>query len=196
MAEVIRATCRGWILVAVTLLGCPSDPLLKARRLQDDGQLVAAAHAYLAVARRDPALLAAWDGAVDIQCRTRVDVAACLSVLDLELELLGTLQRHHDALASSLEARARARLLRGLVDAAQADLERAMAAAPDVGSIRAALARVALARGDRALARRRLREARDRDPRLPELEELFSTVHDEGAASDEHGFGGPEAEVP
>jgi tetratricopeptide (TPR) repeat protein len=158
---------------AMGAFGCPDDPLDEARQLEAEGALPAAGEAYLAAAKADPALLAAWDGAVRIHCRQRGDVGRCLGVLDYELELLGRVERHAAALAEALEMRARARLETGLVDPARSDLERAEQVAPERASVQAALARVALARGDKAEARTRLERARRLDPTLAELESLW-----------------------
>ncbi|MGF1511765.1 MAG: tetratricopeptide repeat protein [Myxococcota bacterium] len=194
------------VVAALNTVGCPSDPLAAARHLEHEGRLEEAAAAFVRVARSDPANLAAWDGAVRIQCETRIDVSACLNVLDLELDLLGNLHRHHDTLATSLEKRARARLEKGFVGAAAEDLERARAAAPSKASVWAALARVHLARGRLAEARGALEEARRREPRWPELEMLYRWLHAATASAaasrpeaashrQEEGFGGAPAEA-
>lgn len=161
------------LAAAAACFACPNDPLDDAKRLESEGALPAAGEAYLEAAKADPALLAAWDGAIRIFCRARSDVGRCLGVLDYELELLGRVDRHAEALADALEARARARLETGLVDAARSDLLRAEQVAPDRASVQAALARVALARGDKAAARQRLERARRIAPNLEELEELW-----------------------
>jgi len=171
-------------LVALVALGCPDDPLGQAKALEDRGETEASAAAYLAAAKADPALIAAWDGAIHGYCRVLSDVGRCLSVLDYELELLGPVPRHADALAEALEARGRARLAKGMVDAAQSDFERAEQVAPERGSVQAALARVALARGDQALAAQRLDDARKLDPGLPELEELWPLTQTASSAPD------------
>ena len=164
-------------------IGCPDDPLAEARRLEAEGAQAAAGAAYLAAAKADPALLAAWDGAIRIFCREQSDVGRCLGVLDYELELLGRVDRHAEALAEALETRARARLETGLVDAARSDLERAEQVAPERASVQAALARVALARGDKSEARARLERARRLDPALEELESLWDLTRTSTPAS-------------
>src|SRR5688572_18422737 len=103
---------KAWI--ALLLSACPSSPLAEAEALEQRGELEAAAQQYLRIAKADPANLAAWDRAIEIQCRRRIDVGACIGILDLELDLIGSLQRHHDALGEVLERRARARLDQGM----------------------------------------------------------------------------------
>lgn len=176
-------------------VGCPDDPLAKPRGLEARGEFAQAAQAYVDVARADPANLAAWDGAVRVACEVRLDVAACLKVLDFELEVLGSVQRHADALATSLERRARARLEQGMVEAAAADLRRAEAAAPERGVVHATWARLHLARGDVEAARRALEEARHRTPDLPELKGLYQLL-ESAAPSDPEGFGGATTGAP
>ena len=176
------------------LVGCPADPLEEARRLEELDPAASSA-AYLQAARADPANLAAWDAAVRLRCEERVDVARCLDVLDLELELLGTVQRHHDALSRALEKRARLRMKRGLLEAARSDLERAKEAGPERASVRAALAKLALMLGETSAARAALEEARMRQPDHPELEELYRLLAPPREAeasppSAEEGFGG------
>ncbi|MEM1026279.1 MAG: tetratricopeptide repeat protein [Myxococcota bacterium] len=175
--------------------GCPTDPLQEAREFEKRGEFAQAAQMFLEAARSDPALLGAWDGAVRIHCEVRVDVASCLEVLDLELEVLGSVQRHADALAESLERRARARLEQGLLDSAASDLQRAEAAGPERGSVHAVWARLHLARGDPSKARRSLDAARARTPDLPELEGLYQVLEAQ-APSDPEGFGGAPTAAP
>lgn len=166
----------GSLGLAASLLGCPSDPLDLPRRLEAEGAWDEAGDAYLAAAKADPAHLAAWEGAVRIFCREQRNVGRCLAVLDYELDLLGRVDAHADALAEALEDRGRARLERGLVEAARSDLERAQAVAPHRASVHAALARVHLARGRLTEAKARLRRARELRPDLPELESLWPLV--------------------
>jgi tetratricopeptide (TPR) repeat protein len=192
----VRRTVRALVTVACAAgIGCPDDPLAEPHRLEREGEFAQAAQAYLNAARADPANLAAWDGAVRVACEVRLDVAACLEVLDLELEVLGSVQRHADALAYSLERRARARLEQGLVEAAAADLKRAEAAAPERGVIHATWARLHLAQGDVEAARRALDEARKRSPDLPELKALYQLL-ESAAPSDPEGFGGKATGAP
>lgn len=166
-----RRAALGALLVLTC--GCPSDPLQAARQHERAGDLDLAGEAYLQAAKADPALLAGWDGAVRIFCRQQSDVGRCLAVLDFELELLGRVERHADALAEALEQRARARLETGLVDAARSDLLRAEKVAPTRSTVHTALARVALASGQPVQARQRLERARELEPSLAELEELW-----------------------
>jgi tetratricopeptide (TPR) repeat protein len=182
-------------LTAAALTGlaaCPARPLASAREARAEGRLEAAGDAYLAAARRDPALLGAWDGAVDVWCRERVHIARCLGVLDLELELLGTVARHRDALSVALESRARARIEAGLAEAALADLERAAKAAPERGRVHVAKARALIMLGRREAALEALATARRLEPGLPEADEVADLVPAPPARvdDDEPGFGG------
>lgn len=159
-----------------TLWGCPDDPLAEARKLERDRQLAEAAAAYLEVARADPAHLAAWDAAARIHCRERRSISDCLQLLDLELELLGQVERHGALLAEALEARGRARLKQGMVHAALEDLTRSQEVAPDRASIFLAQARAYLMQGRQVEAEERIRQARRREPGHPELDELESMI--------------------
>lgn len=172
------------IMASVVLAGCPDDPLAEPRALEQRGATEAAGEAYLEAAKADPALLAAWDGAIRIFCQERADVGRCLAALDFELDLLGEVDRHADALAEALESRARARLEQGLVEPARSDLERAEKVAPQRASLHAAFARIHLALGERSQARARLRRARSLDPNLAELETLWALAHPPESASD------------
>lgn len=151
----------------------------------------AAGERFLAIAKADPAHLAAWDGAVDAWCRQSLNVDRCLKVLDLELDRLGSIARHHDALAVSLEGRASARLDAGFVDAALEDLSRAARAAPDRPEVPLVQARAHAMRGDREAAVRALERAAKLSPHHPGLaptRALLPTAPQ--PAETEPGFGG------
>lgn len=180
----------GLSLSLAALFACPGAPIDEARRLETAGERAAAAERYQAVARADPANLAAWDAAVRLWCRELARIDRCVGLLELELELLGDLARHREALGEALEARGRRRLEAGLVDAAIGDLERAEKAAPRRASVHAAFARVAITRGDREAALQALDRARRLDPKLDELETLTE------ALPTEEGFGGEGAAEP
>lgn len=163
-------------LLAALLLGCPTDPLAEAKALEAAGELKAAARAYVRVAKADPANLAAWDRAIDIQCRRRIDVGACMGILDLELDRLGSLKRHHDALSEVLERRARARLEQGLAKAALEDLVRAKKAAPGRASVLVVEAKALATLGRADEAHRTLLKARSLDPSNEEASALFAEL--------------------
>ncbi|MBK8014497.1 MAG: hypothetical protein IPK13_24495 [Deltaproteobacteria bacterium] len=162
--------------MAAFLSACPSSDVHRARNLEAEGKLEEAAALYLAAAKADPANLAAWDGAVETSCRKTTHVGACLNVLDLELNTIGTLERHQDALGEVLEARARARLEQGLVDAALDDLDRAEKAAPKRASILVVRARAAIMRGDREAAIANITRARTLDPANEEADEILADL--------------------
>lgn len=164
------------IVAAALLFACPSDPLSGAEKLESSGKLEAAAQAYVRIAKADPANLAAWDRAVDIQCRRRIDVGACMGILDLELDLLGTLKRHHDVLSRVLERRARARLTQGLAEAALEDLARAEKAAPERASVQVAKAKALATLGRADEAHQTLLKARSLDPTNEEASALFAEL--------------------
>ena len=82
-------------------VGCADKPMDAAERLHASGDARSAARLYKGIAKKDPANLAAWDLAVDISCRELAEVGECLGVLDLELELLGKIDRHHAVLAEA-----------------------------------------------------------------------------------------------
>lgn len=175
----------------VALAGCAERPLEAAEALYASGDSAGAIKAFKAIARRDPAHLAAWDRAVQIACRDKVDVGECLGVLDLELELLGKLDRHHDALAEVLERRARARIDEGLLDAALDDLARAENAAPGRAGVQVARALALVARGDRAGAVGALERAARIDPHAPGMAAVHARVA--GLSADDAPFGGEAA---
>lgn len=183
---------RPWWPFAVTaLLGltaCPERPLEAGKKLEESGRFAEAGELYLHTAKEDPANLAAWDAAVDLWCRRQINVGECMTVLDVELQLLGTLDRHQDALAEVLELRARARLEQGLVEAALADLDRAEKAAPNRATVWVAQARCYLALGKADEAERLLDRAKKKDPHLAEADELLRTLP--RAPAPEEGFGG------
>ncbi len=190
----VRTGARFGLLFVIGLAGCPEHPLDDARRLEREGQLREAGRRYLAAARQDPANLAAWDGAVELICRREADVGGCLEVLDLELSLLGNLQRHRDVLAEVLERRASARLEQGLVDAALEDLERADRASPDRPGVLVARAQALMAKGRGSEALQALTRARRLDPRNAKIQALLGALPtDTSSASppqDERRFGG------
>ncbi|MCB9654752.1 MAG: tetratricopeptide repeat protein [Deltaproteobacteria bacterium] len=173
------ATVVAWAAASTLLAGCPSSDVHRARSLETAGKLEEAAALYLAAAKADPANLAAWDGAVETSCRKSTHVGACLNVLDLELNTIGTLERHQDALGEVLEARARARLEQGLVEAALDDLDRAEKAAPNRASVHVVRARAAMMRGDREGAIASITRARTLDPASEEANEVLKALPDE-----------------
>lgn len=175
-------------------LACPQSPLAEAESALSRGDLLRAGQAYLTAARRDPALLAAWDGAVKTYCGRVVHVARCLEVLDLEQRLLGAiLPRHRDALSVSLEARARARLETGLAEAALEDLFRAARAGPRRASVAAATARAHAMLGRREEAIEALERARRLNPDLGELDAIRDVIPGPAPVLRQHeeAFGGP-----
>ncbi len=180
----IHKFMRPWACLAFLLAACPERPLDQAHRLAGEGRWEAAGEAYLAVAKADPASLGAWDGAVEAWCQRLANVGQCLSVLDLELDLLGNLNRHADALAEALERRARARLEQGLAQPALDDLARAEMAAPERASVLVAKARALIALGKSQAAKEALHQAKKLDPRNAEADQLWPELPDE-----EH-FGG------
>lgn len=180
----------GLALASLTaLFGCPDDPLGEARRLESQGELAEAAEAFRRAAKRDPANLAAWDGAVRLYCETLARVGECLSTLDLELDLIGNVVRHTAAYATALEQRARARLESGMPAEAEADIERALRVTPERASLFVVRARARLARGERAEAEKDLARARQLDPGLAEANEVVRALHE-----DAESFGGAAAE--
>ena len=186
---------RAVLILAISLTACPDRRLQDARTLAEAGKSREAAEAFVALAKSDPANLAAWDGAIQIWCQDEIHVGQCMSVLDLELKLLGTLQRHRDALAEVLERRARARLAQGMMNAAIDDLERSVKAGPERATVHAARARVFMMQGDRARMLEALKRARTLDPNLAEVETLYGLVPTEPGQADaeppsEAGFGG------
>lgn len=180
---------RGALTLGLILSGaCTQTPIEAAHALARDGKKVEALAAFKAIAKKDPAHLAAWDRAVALACRELVDVGECLGVLDLELELLGKLDRHHDALGEVLERRARARVEQGLLDAALDDLARAERAAPERAGVFVVRALALVARGERAAAKVALERAAVLDPQAPGLSAAAARV--EGMAADDAPFGG------
>ncbi|MCB9645657.1 MAG: hypothetical protein H6730_03530 [Deltaproteobacteria bacterium] len=178
---------------AVALLGCPDRPLDEAKALAARGEHAEAGARFLAAAKADPANLAAWDGAVESYCRAAADVGRCMEVLDLELEVLGNLQRHRDALSEALERRARARLSQGMVDAALEDVARAEKAAPERAAVQVVRARALIMRGERAAAVEALERARKLDPEDREVDqvlELVPSVPEDDPDAPSEGFGG------
>lgn len=188
-ARAAARTRRGALALGLVLGGgCTATPIEVADALARDGKKVEALAAFKAIAKKDPAHLAAWDRAVALACRELVDVGECLGVLDLELELLGKLDRHHDALGEVLERRARARVEQGLLDAALDDLARAERAAPERAGVFVVRALALVARGERAAAKVALERAAVLDPQAPGLSAAAARV--EGMAADDAPFGG------
>lgn len=148
----------------------------EARALVEAGEYRRAGDAFLALAKADPANLGAWDGAVQLWCKDQINVGECMKVLDLELRLLGNLQRHRDALSEVLERRARARLEQGLVAAALEDLARAEKAAPERASVHAVRARAYMMQGESERMLDALRRAKRLDPKLAEADALYRLV--------------------
>lgn len=177
-------------LALAGLTGCPDRPLDRGAELEAKGQLTEAGELYVELVKQDPANLPAWDRAVDVWCRKKVDVGQCMNVLDLELDKLGNLERHHDALAEVLELRARARIEQGIVDAALSDLDRATKASPKRGSLYTARARALIHVGRRDDAITALKRARELDPSSVEIEELLKLLPDTTEPVDTDGFGG------
>jgi tetratricopeptide (TPR) repeat protein len=174
------------IAAFLLLFACRANPLAEAEALEEAGHLEAAAAHYVSAAKADPANLAAWDRAIELQCRRRIDVGACIGILDLELDLLGSLQRHHDALGEVLERRARARLEQGMAAAALEDLARAERAMPLEASIHVVKAKALASLGRAAEARAALLEARRLEPDNAEANALFAEL----PADPEDRFGG------
>ncbi len=165
-----------FLLVQTTLSGCPDDTLDRARALQKEGRIQEAGDLYTYLAKKDPANLAAWDGAVQLWCREHVDVGACMSVLDLELDLLVNVERHRDALSEVLELRARARAESGMAQAALTDLERAEKAGPNRPSVHTAKARVLMMLGRTDAAHDALDTAKRLDPNHAEADALYQEL--------------------
>lgn len=173
-------------MLAAFFCGCTENDVEKARALERDGKIEEAGELYLDAAKKDPANLAAWDGAVELYCRKHVHVGKCMGVLDLELDRLGNLERHHDALSEVLELRARARIEQGIVDAAVADLDRAEKAAPKRSTVFSARARAYVHLGRMDDARAQLERARELDPHNEEINEVVKLL----PAKETEGFGG------
>jgi tetratricopeptide (TPR) repeat protein len=176
------------LCAAFSLAGCPANDIAHARELEHDGKIAEAGELYVAIAKKDPANLAAWDGAVALYCTKQVDVGECMGVLDLELQLLGNLTRHHDALSEVLELRARARIEQGLLDAALADLERAERAGAKRSTVYSAKARVLVTAGRMDDARAALERAKELDPKNGEIDELAKLLPPKN--NEREGFGG------
>jgi tetratricopeptide (TPR) repeat protein len=168
------------------LFGCPENDFDRAKKLEEEGHYREAGELYVDIAKRDPANLAAWDRAVEVWCRKAINVGECMGVLDLELDRLGNLDRHSEALSEVLELRARARIEQGLVDAALDDLQRAEKASPKRASVFVARARAYVQAGKRAPALEALERAQMLDPNDKEIDELAALLPDE----EDEGFGG------
>lgn len=169
---------RIWSLLtsAVLLAGCPSDPLADARAKAAAGEHAAAGAAFFEAAKADPANLAAWDGAVTNYCGRTPNVGDCMTVLDTELQVLGTLQRHQDALSEVLERRGRARIESGIVEAGLADLARAEKAAPERASVLVARAKGLVMLGRSKEAQAALHRAKRLQPDVPGADEVFRMI--------------------
>ncbi|MFO0724571.1 MAG: hypothetical protein U1E65_12360 [Myxococcota bacterium] len=178
------------LLAAAALSACQTRPFESARALESAGKLSEAAIAYRDLAKTDPSNLPAWDKAIELFCRKIGDVGECLGVLDLELDRLGKIDRHSDALAEVLETRARARLEQGLVDAALDDLGRGERVSPGRASLFVVEARALLMKGQQAQATRAIDRARTLDPNNREADALVASLGSAGRADDAP-FGGP-----
>ncbi|MCC7386848.1 MAG: tetratricopeptide repeat protein [Deltaproteobacteria bacterium] len=179
----------------IALAACPASPFEEAERLEKADQTREAAAAFRAIAGSDPANLAAWDRAVALYCRKLIDVGECTKTLDLELRLLGKLDRHREVLSEVLEERARARLDEGLAKTALMDLERAMQAGPGRASVHSARAKVYLSLGEWEMAQQALEKARALDPNHAESQELIKLLPPESStravgAEEDAPFGG------
>ncbi|MEM7679354.1 MAG: hypothetical protein AAF449_25555 [Myxococcota bacterium] len=179
------------LALSLAMAGCPDTRLAEARRLAGAGHTDKAGAAFVALAKADPANLGAWDGAVQLWCNDQVNVGECMSVLDLELQLLGDLQRHRDVLSEVLERRARERLTQGMVDAALSDLDRAAKAAPERATVYTARARAFMMLGRTEAIRRALKKAKKLEPRLSEIDELYRQIPGVNTATISDQFGGP-----
>lgn len=151
----------------------------QAKDLSRQGSHPQAGELFFAIAKSDPANLGAWDGAIDSFCRKEARVGRCMDVLDYELQVLGNLERHKDALGEALEARARARLEQGLLEAALSDLDRSDRAAPGRPATLVLRARALLMQGQRQPALDALYKAKKLDPNFEEADEVFELVPDE-----------------
>ena len=178
----------GILLAATAISACPHRALDDVRALAAAGQKKEAAALALATAKADPANLAAWDAAVDLWCNQLVVVGECLNVLDLELDLLGNVQRHKDALSDVLVRRARARLADGLPKAALMDLDRAAKAGPKRAGVHIARAEVYASLGERSRAVQALERARKIDPNHHGIDHAAKLIPE--APADGEAFGG------
>jgi tetratricopeptide (TPR) repeat protein len=156
---------------------CPSRDLDRARELEAEGHLREAGEAYVDIAKKDPANLAAWDAAIELWCKKSTNVGECMSVLDLELDRLGNLDRHKSALSEVLELRARARLEQGLTEAALADLDRAERAMPNRSTVFTARARALLKQSDKDAVVEALKRAKELDAANPEIEDILREMN-------------------
>ncbi len=173
MPQIVRL---GLSLSLIFLAGCPDTNMDEAKDLRAQGQHEQAGDLFFTLAKRDPANLGAWDGAIQAFCRDEVRVGRCLDVLDYELEVLGNLDRHKDALGEVLEARARARLDQGLVDAALGDLDRAERAAPGRAPTLVVRAKCLLKKGAVKAATEALYRAKKIDPQSAEADAVFRAL--------------------
>jgi tetratricopeptide (TPR) repeat protein len=194
--KAIGSSMRGARLAVLSLIaavvGCSQKDIDRAQALAAKGQLREAGELYVEIARSDGANLAAWDGAIDVWCRKSTNVGECMNVLDLELKVLGNLERHKDALSEVLELRARARLEQGLIAPALDDLDRAEKAMPTRSSVLTARARALLRQQEWSPATEALRRAKELDPSNPEIEELLAAIAKARPSKphDDEGFGG------
>jgi tetratricopeptide (TPR) repeat protein len=184
---VLRQAVLALAASSIILAACPANDLEKARALEREGRISEAGELYVDLAKKDPANLGAWDGAVELYCRKHVNVGECISVLDLELDRLGNLERHHDALSEVLELRARARIEQGVIDAALTDLERAEKAGAKRSTVYSAKARAMVHLGRMDDARLALDRAKELDPKNEEIDELLKLLP---VKTPEDGFGG------
>lgn len=164
-----------------------------AKALSAAGKHQEAGELFFAIAKSDPANIGAWDGAIASFCQREARVGRCMDVLDLELQVLGNLERHKDALGQALEIRARARLEQGLTDAALSDLERSARAAPGRAVTLILRARAHLMKGEHEAALQTLYKAKKIDPNNNEADEVFQMIPREvegSAPAVEDSFGG------
>lgn len=174
---------RRWLLLSFTaaLIACPDRGLDRAEQALAAGRFDEAGEAYLNLARRDPAMLAAWDGAIQVWCVKQVRIGRCLEVLDLEIQKLGVVARHQKVLTRALASRAEARLRQGLFEAAASDLDRAENAGPPDAWVLRLRAEIWMAKGDPVKARAALKDAAELEPDHPDLRRLLDALpEDEG----------------
>lgn len=185
----------GWALttflaVCCGLYGCPERPLKQAQTLEKEGQYEKAGDMFLRAAKDSPGNLPAWDGAVRMFCEQEVRVGRCLEVLDLELQVIGNLDRHRNVASQALNRRARARLDQGMVDAAASDLARAEKLGPPLPEVLLTRARIALAQGKQDEAVQALLRAKKLQPDFTEAEVLLRELS-EAQDAPLDAFGGP-----
>lgn len=180
---------RAAALLPLILCACPDTAMSDAAKLEAAGRTKEAAELYVRIAKHDPANLAAWDKAVELWCNKLVHVGECMSVLDLELDLLGKITRHANALSEVLELRARARLEQGLVEPALNDLDRAERANPRRASVHVARAKALVMLGRRGEAEAAIRAARKLDPNDEEANAMIAELPATDTSTESFGGG-------